>query len=41
VPEGDVRVSAIAAGFKQLIQVVRVRGGKRTSLKLELVPNPG
>jgi hypothetical protein len=40
VAEGEVRVSAIAAGFKQLIQVVHVRGGKRTSLKLELVPNP-
>jgi hypothetical protein len=39
VAEGDVRVSAIAAGFKQLIQVVRVRGGKRTSLKLELIPS--
>lgn len=40
VAEGEVRVSAIAAGFKQLIQTVHVRGGKRTSLKLELVPNP-
>jgi hypothetical protein len=40
VGEGDVRVSAIAAGYKQLIQVVRIEGGKRTSLKLDLVPYP-
>lgn len=38
VAAGDIRVSAIAAGYKQLIQVVRVEAGKRTSLVLNLVP---
>lgn len=36
--EGEVRVSAIAAGYKQLIQVVRIEAGKRTSLTLNFVP---
>lgn len=40
VGEGEVRVSAIAAGFKQQIQVVRIEGGKRTSVALKLVPYP-
>ena len=38
VGEGEVRVSAIAAGYKQLIQVARIEAGKRTSVALNLVP---
>jgi hypothetical protein len=40
VAEGEARVSAIAPGFKQSIQVVRIQAGKRTSLTLKLIPNP-
>jgi hypothetical protein len=36
--EGDVRVVAIAAGYKQLIQHVRITGGTRTKVTLKFVP---
>lgn len=37
-PEGDVRVFAMAVGYKQLVQHVKVVGGARTKVTLALVP---
>jgi hypothetical protein len=38
LPEGDARISAIAPGFKQLIQTVRIEGRSHASLELKLQP---
>jgi hypothetical protein len=38
--EGDVRLVAIAAGYRQLIQHVRVIGGTRMKVTLAFVPEP-
>jgi hypothetical protein len=39
VSAGEVRISAIAPGYKQLIRVVKVEAGKQMSIVLDLAPN--